>query len=428
MNEEEIKNNESCLLVIAGGQGTRLWPISHKDCPKQFTLVNPNESFIQATVKRYYEVGVKPERVFVITTNARQHELAVEHLRSLGVLEPNIIKFPSKYGYAGCMVKGAEFIAKYFPNSCVINTPADQYIDMKNEASRKGFLGVMATAIKNAGAGNPTIVGLKGIEREAFRGLGHASYNPSEEGECRKVLDFIEKPKDDDLIDDMIRGGYTAANTGINVWRIQDIKKASKGIDFTHGEVGTDTLMNKLKATGKLQIAIGKFGWKDCGTLKALLDITPKTGEHHNNAILGKGNFIAERDNCRNTLLYTLEGIELYGYNLRNVSVVVNTIGDITYIVVVAHEYAQEVRELVDRFDANKKWIEDSYTLHGMNNFVVPSNISHEFKVGFVGVSNIRVSTTKTSERKLRVENGADIDVPGRTIVQVSYDERAAMH
>ena len=75
--KDEAKNSQLCLLVIAGGQGTRLWPISHKDCPKQFTLVNPNETFIQATVKRYYEVGVKPENVYVVVTNEKQHALAV---------------------------------------------------------------------------------------------------------------------------------------------------------------------------------------------------------------------------------------------------------------------------------------------------------------------------------------------------------------
>ena len=421
-NEEDIKNNELCLLVIAGGRGTRLWPISHEDCPKQFTLINPNETFIQATVKRYYEVGVKPNRVFVITTNARQHELAVEQLCGLGVLEPNIVKFSSKYGYAGCMAKGANFIEKFYPNACIINTPADQYIDM-TEQSREGFLEIMSTAIDNANSGNPTIVGLKGIEREAFRGLGHASYDQATDGACRKVTGFIEKPEDDELIDEMIRGNYTAANTGINVWRMKEIKEAAKGLDFNHGEVPPEDLMKQFG--DKLQVAIGKFGWKDCGTLKALLDITPKTGKHHGNAILGKGNFIADRYNCRHTLLYTVEGIELYGCNLSDVSVVVNPIGETTYVAVVAHKYAQEVRALVDQFKKNAKWLQDSYTLHGMNNFVAPSNISHEFRSGFVGVSNMRVSTNKISEQKISDGKGGTIIIPGRTIVQVSYDEKA---
>ena len=416
--KDEAKNSQLCLLVIAGGQGARLWPISHKDCPKQFTLVNPNETFIQATVKRYYEVGVKPENVYVVVTNEKQHALAVEQLCGLGVIEPNIVKLPSRYGYAGCMSKGADFIGKYCKNAVIINTPADQYIDMTGE-SRTGFIEVMNMAIANASSGVPTIVGLEGIERDAYRGLGHACFDRNSEGKCRPVTHFIEKPKDDELIDDMIRGKYSAANTGINVWRLQDIKKASKNLNFKR-EVPTETLMGQFK--DKLQVAIGKFSWKDCGTLKSLLDITPKTGKHHNNAILGKGNFIAKRDNCRNTLLYTVEGLELYGCNLRDVSVVVNPIGEITYLVVVAHKYAQEVKELVDKFKDNEKWLQESYTLYGQNNFVMPSNISHEFRYGFVGVSNMCVSTTKLAEV---VDDAGRIISAGRTIVQVSYNEKA---
>ncbi len=412
-------NNECCLLVIAGGQGTRLWPISHKDCPKQFTPIGHNESFIQATVKRYYEVGVQPKHVFVVTTNTRQRELAVEQLRGLGVLEPNIITFPSSYGYAGSMLKGGEFIDGIYPNSCIINSPADQYIDMKNESSREDFLGTMNAAIASANTGNPTIVGLKGIKREAFSGLGHAQYNPNEKGRYRKVSDFIEKPQDGVMIAAMIRSDDTAANTGINVWRMKDIREATIDVDFEHGEVATDALMNMLKATGKLRMVIGRFGWEDCGTLRALLNITPKTGRHHNNAILGRGNIVAERSNCRNTLLYTVEGIEVYGHNLRDVAVVVNTIGEITYVVVVSHEYAQDVRSLAEYFDTENDCAKNSRELYGENNIVIPTNISQEFKVGFIGVSGCYVSTTKT-EHKLRVENGIDILEPGRTIVQVS--------
>ena len=418
MIEKEAKNRELCLLVIAGGYGARLWPISHKGCPKQFTPANPNETFIQTTVKRYYAVGVKPENVYVITTNDDQRRLAIEQLcNDIGVMEPNIIKFPAKYGYAGCMSKGADFIGKYNKNAVIINTPADQYIDMTG-ASREGFIAVMQTAIENAESGIPTIVGLEGIEREAYRGLGHACFESGSEGKCRFVTHFIEKPTDENLIDDMIRGKYSAANTGINVWRLQDIKKASEGLNFKR-EVPTEALMNQFK--GELQVAIGKFIWKDCGTLKSLLDITPKTGKHHGNAILGKGDFIAERYNCRNTLLYTVEGLDLYGCNLRDVSVVVNPIGDITYVLAVAHECAEEVKELVDKFRDNEKWLQNSYTLYGQNNFVMPSNISHEFRFCFVGVSNMSVCTNKLAA--VTDKNGKIISA-SRTTVQVSYNEK----
>ena len=107
---KENTGNHLWLAVIAGGQGTRLFPLSNEHCPKQFCQLDNDNTFIQATVKRFYEIGVKANHVIVVTTTDRQTELAIKQLTPLGVISPNIYQIEARYGYAGAMVKAAEFI------------------------------------------------------------------------------------------------------------------------------------------------------------------------------------------------------------------------------------------------------------------------------------------------------------------------------
>ena len=104
---KENTGNHLWLAVIAGGQGTRLFPLSNEHCPKQFCQLDNENTFIQATVKRFYDIGVKSNHVVVITTTERQTELATKQLTPLGVISPNIYQIDASYGYAGAMIKAS---------------------------------------------------------------------------------------------------------------------------------------------------------------------------------------------------------------------------------------------------------------------------------------------------------------------------------
>ena len=125
---DETKN--LWLAVIAGGQGTRLFPMSHEKCPKQFCNLDPDNTFIQATVRRFLAIGVKPKHIVVVTTNPTQTALACEQLSPLGVISPNIYEISPKYGYAVAMIKAAQLIHEHDEEAVVINTPADQFIQL----------------------------------------------------------------------------------------------------------------------------------------------------------------------------------------------------------------------------------------------------------------------------------------------------------
>ena len=73
------------VAIIAGGQGTRLFPISHTDIPKQFCQLDEKNTFIQAVIENFTGVGIKRNHMIVITTSDNQTNLAKEQTLTRGV-------------------------------------------------------------------------------------------------------------------------------------------------------------------------------------------------------------------------------------------------------------------------------------------------------------------------------------------------------
>ena len=224
------------LAIIAGGQGTRLFPLSHPDCPKQFCVLREDSSgsttFIQDTAKRFVKVGIRPQNIVVITTNDRQSELAKEQLTPFGIIEPNIIQISADYGYASSMLKATEFCSHLNSEAIVVNPPADQYIEGEK------FKDAIVSAANNARNGHPTVVGVKVQDLNTFIGCGHARYIASG-GPIFKIDGFVEKPTVKKA-SAMMRAGNTACNTGINVWRAKDTLAAVKMTEIVETNISDD--------------------------------------------------------------------------------------------------------------------------------------------------------------------------------------------
>ncbi len=403
MTKEKTKGNHLWLAVIAGGQGTRLFPLSNENCPKQFCQLDNDNTFIQATVKRFYEIGVKANHVIVITTTERQTELAAKQLASLGVITPNIYQISASYGYAGAMVKAAEFIYEQDPDAIIINTPSDQYVNQ--EDGFDNFIDTMKLAIRSAEGGQPTIIGVKIRDLVTFIGCGHAIYDNNSEDFCRKVTGFVEKP-DEKTAKKMMRSDDSACNTGINVWTAKTVLEATDTINLERDELTTDELMMLL---GELRVAIGEFDWHDCGTLKSLWEVSRKTPNHHN-ASLGKG--YVDRTECLGSLFIAPEGVEIYATDIEDGSVVVSEINGLMYVACVAHEECQLVRQLVDHYQSNKRILSNDYSVKSRNCIVERTNFSDQIRVSFVGMDYISISAIKTRNGEIqitvskRAENG----------------------
>lgn len=385
MTKESI-GNHLWLAVIAGGQGTRLFPLSNEHCPKQFCQLDNDNTFIQATVKRFYEIGVKANHVIVVTTTDRQTELATKQLTPLGVISPNIYQIEARYGYAGAMVKAAEFIYEQDPEAVIINTPSDQFISRKDGFD--SFIDSMKLAIRSAEGGLPTIVGVKIRDLVTFVGCGHAVYDDQGPDFCKKVVNFVEKP-DEKTAKKMMRADNSVCNTGINVWTAETILNATSSFNLERDTLNTDDLMSVL---GELRVAIGEFDWHDCGTLKSLWEVSAKTPNHHN-ASLGRG--YVDRTECLGSLFIAPEGVEIYATDIEDGSVVVSEIDGFMYVACVAHEECQLVRQLVDHYQSNKRILSNDYSVKSRNCIVERTNFSDQIRVSFVGMDYISISAIK---------------------------------
>ena len=336
-------------------------------------------------------LGIKTTQVVVITTNKNQTALAKEQTQALGVLSQNICQISPNFGYAGAMVRAAEFIRKLDENAIIVNTPADQYI-----VEDENFNETMKNAIAGAKLGHAVIVGVKINDIVTVQGCGHALYDPEIEAIYHDVTGFVEKP-DRKRADELMRNDCSACNTGINAWSAKTLLSVVSSKSFTRKSLETDVLMKKL---GAVKLVVGKFHWYDCGTLKALYEISAKT-PHHKNASLGKGEI--ERTDCKSSLFYVIEGVRLRATGVENTAVLATEIEGRIVITVVNLDESQRVKDLANDYKKNKSFLMDDFQVRARNNIIMRTNISEEIRVGFVGVQDYAVYSHKSGDGAIEI-------------------------
>ena len=383
-------HKKTWVAIIAGGQGTRLFPISNPERPKQFCKLNKSDTFIQSVIEHFLDIGVDATRIAILTTNKDQTQLAKEQAISRGVLSQNIFEVSARYNYSGAMVKAAEIIAKIegTDDVVIINTPSDQYVETGDGKFKKTIL----SAVKAAEKDEAVIVGVKVNDIIEAMGCGHVLYKESKT-DCQDVTAFEEKPRRE-RADELMRRGNSVCNTGINVWKASRLLKAVQCDDIEDG-LATDALMQKL---GKLKVAIGTFVWHDCGTLKSLYAVSAKTPKDIN-AVLGGGAF--ERLDTKRCLLYAEEGMELRVAGARDEAIIFTTIKDRPILVISKLDESQRIKGLAENFDEHATYLTDDFSFKARNNIVLRSNISEDLIVGFVAVDRYAVYVHKTADGTL---------------------------
>lgn len=446
LKEKVVGLENTFLLILAGGIGSRLIGIGSKEVPKQFAIANElGETWIQITVKRFLDFGIMPKNVVVITTNSSQTALAENQLAKLDVLNSNICQIASNYDYAGAMIKGSEFIKNLDSDALVINTPADQYVEADDI-----FYSTLSKAVKSASQGKPTIIGVRTSDLNLIKGCGHAVYSKGDLNESKKVIEFIEKPKGE-RAEDILKSDNSAINTGISVWttktlfeqasnliqnkRLEDLKKVKRafaikeaevlasreesvsvGVPLTKEEadsitknilsevdgwsISTDQLMEVFD---DLYVSIGSFVWEDCGTYSSIYKVSKKTPDTKN-AKIGGGKY--EVVHCTKNLFFVPEGYHLAGYGLQDSFVAINTIYGRTVVVAGKLNNSQLLKEFGEEFGpglADKR----TYMIDSINNHVQKTMVG-DLMVCFVGLNNHSVSAVRLTDGDIFVSVSND--------------------
>ncbi|MBQ1779938.1 MAG: mannose-1-phosphate guanylyltransferase [Bacteroidales bacterium] len=275
------RNNH--VVIMAGGIGSRFWPLSTPEFPKQFIdILGCGRTLIQLTVDRFK--GVCPMERFWVVTNAAYVDIVREQLPEMPA--EHILAEPAARNTAPCIAWACWRIREEDPDANVVVTPADAVV-MNPEEFRR----VINNALNFTNL-NDAIVTIGITPSRPETGYGYVEASDVVEGEIRRVAAFKEKPQRD-VAEQYLAAGNYLWNAGIFVWNIQMITAALKTYK---PNIAAD--MDRMTATGDVQnifpqcekisidfavmepaAADGKvfthpadFGWSDLGNWASLHD------------------------------------------------------------------------------------------------------------------------------------------------------------
>ena len=220
-----MSNNKNYYAVImAGGIGSRFWPVSTQEFPKQFhDMLGTGQSLLQKTFSRLEQL-VPSENILVLT-NERYLDLTLAQLPAIS--KPQIVLEPAMRNTAPCILLAALKIQKKNPNAVMLVAPSDHWIE--DEAA---FVENVTTCFENC-LRNDVLMTLGIIPTFPNTGYGYidaatskgSSVQGSESTKIRKVNQFREKP-DYETAKQFIAAGNYLWNAGIFIWSVKSIAAA----------------------------------------------------------------------------------------------------------------------------------------------------------------------------------------------------------
>ena len=277
-----------CALIMAGGKGTRFWPLSTEEKPKQFLNLIGEDTMIQMTVNRIKPI-IPIERIFVCT-GEMYVDLVKEQLPELP--ERNIIVEPEGRNTAPCIALSAFVIKKYYENANMIVLPSDHLIKDEDE-----FRNIIESADKFVNENNEAIITLGMEPSRPETGYGYIRYGKEEtdvnKHKVIKVDAFVEKPNKEKAKKYIEEGNYLW-NGGMFLWSIDNILnqidtysnetyRALKDIENISDEElqifindnyykteATSIDYAVLEKSNDIYVIPSNFGWDDVGSWEAL--------------------------------------------------------------------------------------------------------------------------------------------------------------
>lgn len=211
-----------CALIMAGGKGTRFWPLSTEEKPKQFLKLISDETMIQMTVNRIKPI-IPIDRIF-ICTGERYVALVKEQLPELP--EKNIIIEPEGRNTAPCIALSALVIKRYYKDAKMIVLPSDHLINNETE-----FRNIIKNANRFIRENNDAIITLGMHTSRPETNYGYIKYGEVIEKlnghSIVKVDKFVEKPNLEKAEEYLEEGCYLW-NGGMFMWSIENIIKKIK--------------------------------------------------------------------------------------------------------------------------------------------------------------------------------------------------------
>ncbi len=325
-------NNHYCV-IMAGGVGSRFWPMSRTNCPKQFLdVLGTGKTLLQQTYERFLRICPK-ENIFIVT-NSDYKALVNEQLKDL--TPENILLEPARKNTAPCIAYASYKIAKKNPDAITVVAPSDHLILDSN-----AFTDAIHSCYKKA-AKEDCLMTLGITPTRPDTGYGYIQFKDPETKEVdqhiKKVKTFTEKP-DLEMAKSLLQSGDFLWNSGIFIWSVKSIiaafEKHSPEIaaSFIEGKTSyfteTENAFIKqaytdcknisidyavMEKASNVYVRVSDFGWSDLGTWSSLYEHISQ--DTHKNAVVGRHVMLYDTQNCivnvpKNKLVL-LQGLDGY--------------------------------------------------------------------------------------------------------------------
>ena len=331
------------VVILAGGVGSRFWPLSTPDRPKQLLPLVDQEPLLANTVNRLHDIA-PPERTLILTNASL---VGAIHATVPSIPVENIVAEPKPAGTAAALTWAAREIEKRDGSDAVmICVHADWAIGDDN-----GFRDSLLAAARVA-AEEHALVTVGIVPTRPDPGFGYIHPGATTESGARVVKRFVEKPERA-RAEWMVHEGYLW-NSGIFAWRVGDFldevrthtsevsgalsSAADKGLEAFFDAVTPVSVDNGvLERSTRVRVVSGDFGWDDVGTWAALRRV--KAEDSHGNVVSGR---VHALDASGNVVHAEGNTVVLYGVT----DLVVVTRGGLT--LVTTADRSADLKTLVD--------------------------------------------------------------------------------
>ncbi len=286
-------NKNYYAVIMAGGVGSRFWPVSTQENPKQFhDMLGTGQSLIQNTFTRLSKLI--PQENILIATNIDYKNLVLKHLPNLS--ENQVLLEPAMRNTAPCILYSALKIKDMNEDAVMIVAPSDHFIE-----DEETFIANVETVFK--ACEKQDILMTLGIKPSGPNtGYGYIQFEESN-SDIKKVKNFTEKP-DLETAKQFIQRGDYLWNAGIFIWSVKSIIKAfesslgemcslfNQGNSYWNTTKESDFIENNYSKAENVSIDYGimesaknvyvlpvEFGWNDLGTWGSLHDKLPKDSD-----------------------------------------------------------------------------------------------------------------------------------------------------
>lgn len=361
-----MNKNQYCI-IMAGGVGSRFWPMSRQSMPKQFLdILGTGKSFIRHTYERFAKII--PDENFLVVTNIKYKKLVLEHIPE--IKPEQVLAEPVGRNTAPCIAYAAWKLKKTNPNASMVVTPADHLILNEDE-----FRNVIKECIEFAGKEDIMMtIGIKPNRPDT--GYGYIQIDnktPQPNEHIYKVKTFTEKPNSE-MAQIFVDSGEFFWNSGIFIWKVSTIMKAMEQFlpEMHHQFRSIEQFYNTdeeqshieqiypecrnisidfgiMEKATNVYVRCSDFGWSDIGTWNSLYQYSQKDDSGN---VINKNCITYNTERCiiknENDSLTVIEGLKDY--------IVINSGG---VLMICPKDKEQDVKKFVDdvKFKTGDKYI-----------------------------------------------------------------------